>query len=141
MADARPHLQEEILADLLRTRLVMPSRVPGVLAEVGGYELLRQLGVGSMGAVFLGRSARSPKGPGDSSLVVVKLLKPFFLTKPSFQQRFVREAVRLSRLSHPHLLPVLKFHPIPTPRLTRFCWPRAAPRAAVRSSARPRPIS
>jgi eukaryotic-like serine/threonine-protein kinase len=118
--ELRPDLTPEVVADFLRTRLVAASATPGVLASIHGYELLRLLGVGGMGAVFLARSVPDRRAAAEPSQVAVKLLRPGFLAKPSFHQRFIQEAARLSRLSHPNLLPVLKVSPDPTVSAAAF---------------------
>ena len=100
---------DELLAHLLSLHFLAPSSEPGVLATVAGYRLLRILGVGGMGVVFLARPA--PASLTAPAFVVVKVLKPFFLSRPPMQRRFLQEAVRLSRLSHPNLLPVLEVSP------------------------------
>ncbi len=75
---------------------------------IAGYRLLRVLGKGGMGAVFLGQRF-------DDSLAqaALKILLPsqYVLseTRTAFQTRFMREAKALSSLHHPHIVPVLSY--------------------------------
>jgi eukaryotic-like serine/threonine-protein kinase len=104
-------LQEEIVCDLLRTRLLTPSTQSGILGEIEGYGLVRLLGAGGMGVVFLAQASKAVPALESSQLVALKLLKPVYLAKPAFQARFTHEAERQSNLSHPNLLPVLARSP------------------------------
>jgi hypothetical protein len=60
---------------------------PGDPFELGGYRLLRRLGQGGMGAVFLGRSA-------SGRLVAVKVIRPEYASEPEFRGRFHSEVNR-----------------------------------------------
>ncbi len=66
----------------------------------GRYEILRELGRGGMGAVFLAQ---------DLSLdreVAIKVLPPEFAAQPALRERFVREAKLAASLSHPNIIHV-----------------------------------
>jgi serine/threonine protein kinase len=73
---------------------------------IAGYRLLRVLGKGGMGAVFLGLDAAQ-------SQAALKILLPsqYVLseTRTTFQARFMREAKALSSLNHPHIVAVLSY--------------------------------
>jgi serine/threonine protein kinase len=73
---------------------------------IAGYRLLRVLGKGGMGAVFLGLDAAQ-------SQAALKILLPsqYVLseTRTTFQTRFIREAKALSSLNHPHIVSVLSY--------------------------------
>jgi len=62
--------------------------------QIGPYRVLRELGRGGMGVVFLAEDASGVR-------VALKLLRG--ATGPA-RQRFAREAEALSRLSHPHVV-------------------------------------
>src|SRR5690348_14273408 len=58
---------------------------PGDPQRIGGYRLLRRLGGGGMGQVFLGRSR-------GGRLVAVKLMRPELADgDPQFRHRFAQE--------------------------------------------------
>jgi hypothetical protein len=68
---------------------------------VAGYAVVRSLGVGGMGAVYLVRHPRLPR------LDALKLLRPEFSADPDFAARFLREADLVAGLSHPNIVSVL----------------------------------
>jgi Protein kinase domain len=72
--------------------------------EVGqvfaGYTILRVLGSGGMGQVYL---ASHPRLPREDAL---KVLPPELTGDPEFRARFVREADLAAGLSHPHIVRV-----------------------------------
>jgi eukaryotic-like serine/threonine-protein kinase len=75
-----------------------PTLSPGDM--VGRYKVLRSIGVGAMGEVFLGV---------DDSLgrrAAIKLLGLKHLENETVRERFLREARALARLSHPNLITV-----------------------------------
>jgi hypothetical protein len=68
---------------------------------IAGYTVVRQLGSGGMGAVYLVRHPRLPR------LDALKLLKAEFSVDPDFSRRFLREADVVAGLSHRNIVPVL----------------------------------
>ncbi|MGY1808781.1 protein kinase [Blastococcus sp. SYSU D00669] len=70
-------------------------------ASVGGYTLVRELGSGGMGAVWL---ARHPNLPRD---VALKVMHPGLARTPGLRARFEREAEMVCRMSHPNVVDVL----------------------------------
>ncbi|MGC0416657.1 serine/threonine-protein kinase [Embleya sp. AB8] len=68
--------------------------------EIGGYRLLRQLGSGGMGRVYLGRGARG-------RLVAVKVVRPELADDPEFRVRFRREVEAGRRVRGPWTAAVL----------------------------------
>ena len=68
---------------------------------IAGYTVVRQLGSGGMGAVYLVKHPRLPR------LDALKLLKPEFSTDPDFSRRFLREADVVAGLSHRNIVTVL----------------------------------
>jgi serine/threonine protein kinase len=69
--------------------------------QIGDYRLLRQLGKGSFGTVYLAEHFY------DNTPAAVKLLQ-FPLTSPKHLRDFLNEA-RTIRLQHPHIVPLLDF--------------------------------
>jgi serine/threonine protein kinase len=66
--------------------------------EISGYEVIRQLGAGGMGQVFLVQHPRLPRRDA------MKLLDPGVSRNDEFKTRFRREADLLSQLSHPNIV-------------------------------------
>jgi serine/threonine-protein kinase len=69
-------------------------------ALVGRYSLVRELGRGGMGIVFLARDVALDRP------VAIKLLPPEFAISAHHRERFLREARTAARLSHPHIVPI-----------------------------------
>jgi formylglycine-generating enzyme required for sulfatase activity/predicted Ser/Thr protein kinase len=70
-------------------------------ALAGRYALVRELGQGGMGAVFLGKDAKLGRE------VAIKVLPP---TTRAYlgSERFQREVQLVARLSHPHIVPLFE---------------------------------
>ena len=68
------------------------------------YQLLRQLGQGAMGTVWL---ARRSLGNGDSDLVALKFMAPSVRDRPKARERFRREVQQSIAFHHQHLVKVL----------------------------------
>jgi len=71
--------------------------------SVGRYQIVRKLGDGGMGAVYL---AHDPRFPRD---VALKILHPQFSQDSNFRQRFEREARTIAALEHHAIVPVHDF--------------------------------
>ncbi|WP_276553232.1 serine/threonine-protein kinase [Mycobacterium lentiflavum] len=69
-------------------------------ASFAGYTVVRLLGAGEMGEVYLARHPRLPR------LEALKVLRADLSADPNFQKRFIREADRASQLWHPHIVAV-----------------------------------
>src|SRR5438270_10149758 len=80
-----------------------PDRVaPGTLPErFGPYRIVRRLGKGGMGTVFLARDTRLDR---DVALKICHLSE-----HPHALERFRREAKAAANLSHPNLCPVYEY--------------------------------
>jgi serine/threonine protein kinase len=70
---------------------------------LGQYQVIEQIGQGGMATVF---RAFQPSLERD---VAIKIMPPYYINQPGFQERFVREAKAVARLEHPHILPVHDF--------------------------------
>ncbi|MET0404297.1 MAG: serine/threonine-protein kinase [Cystobacter sp.] len=68
---------------------------------IPGYELLRVLGRGGMGEVWLARQLSLERQ------VAVKVLPPRLAKDPEFVQRFDKEATALATLSNPHIVQII----------------------------------
>jgi len=72
----------------------------GVDSTFAGYTIVRLLGAGGMGEVYL---AKHPQLPRNDAL---KLLGSNVSADPTFRERFLREADLACRLWHPHIVGV-----------------------------------
>jgi len=72
-------------------------------ATIGKFEILRQLGQGAMGEVYLGRD------PGLQREVAIKTIRPGTDFGPEASARFEREARAGGGLSHPNVAMVYEF--------------------------------
>jgi serine/threonine-protein kinase len=75
-----------------------PPAAPALPERFGRYEVLRPLGRGGMGSVYLARDTQLDR------LVALKV--PLFDGDPARARQFVREARAAAAVRHPHLCPV-----------------------------------
>ncbi len=110
-------LRDEITRTLLRFRgvnekpsspreigpvaLARPELEAG--AELGSYRILKRLGWGGMGHVYLATDSRLGRH------VALKLLPPELTSDPVFLLRFQQEAKTASALNHPNILTIYDF--------------------------------
>jgi serine/threonine protein kinase, bacterial len=73
----------------------MPLRIGETFA---GYRILRLLGSGGMGEVYLVQHPRLPRHDA------LKVLRPEVFSDTSFRERFIREADLAAGLLHPHIV-------------------------------------
>ncbi|MFF4018884.1 serine/threonine-protein kinase [Streptomyces sp. NPDC001843] len=89
---------------------VQPAR-PGDPSRIGPYRIVGRLGAGGMGTVHAGVTR-------DGMRVAVKVIHPEQAQEPEFRARFRREVELSSRVTGPHLVPLLAADPdAPTPWL------------------------
>jgi serine/threonine-protein kinase len=72
----------------------MPERDSLVGETVGNYRILKSLGVGGMGVVYLGEN------PEIESKVAIKVLLPGYVSNPKITKRFLDEARAVNRIGH-----------------------------------------
>ncbi len=78
-------------------RLAAPS-----LRRIGRFEVVRLLGEGGFGLVYLARDTKLDR------LVAIKIPKPQVLASASTIRRFIREGNAAAALNHPHIVPVFE---------------------------------
>ena len=100
LLDGREDLRAEV-EEALRLARRVAVRPASLLPEVPGYEILRPLGHGGMGTVYLARQARL----GDR-MVALKLLPEAAAHSPRARERFLAEARALARLRHPGVVSI-----------------------------------
>jgi sugar lactone lactonase YvrE len=88
------------VAELIALRMLLPPARPGLLATLDEYEIIRLLGTGGMGLVFLARPA------GTNREVAIKMVRSEFVTNQEVVRRFLKEAGHLRRLRHSNIVPV-----------------------------------
>ncbi|MFI5688719.1 serine/threonine protein kinase [Streptomyces sp. NPDC051636] len=89
---------------------VQPAR-PGDPSRIGPYRIVGRLGAGGMGTVHAGVTSGGMR-------VAVKVIHPEQAQEPEFRARFRREVELSSRVTGPHLVPLLAADPdAPTPWL------------------------
>ncbi len=103
LADALVKLGIITLAqrDTLEQRLVAQQRTG--LARLLHYRLLRKVGEGAMGAVYLAQDERADRQ------VAIKVLPRSAAARPGFVEWFQREADAAGRLNHPNLVRAFSF--------------------------------
>ncbi|HEX4124546.1 MAG TPA: protein kinase [Tepidisphaeraceae bacterium] len=68
--------------------------------KLGGYEIIKRLGQGGMGAVYLARQVSLDRP------VAVKVMDPRLARDPSFVARFTREAYAAAQLTHHNIVQI-----------------------------------
>jgi serine/threonine protein kinase len=79
-----------------------PPRAPDELGWLGEYRVLRVLGTGGMGVVFLAEDSQLGRP------VALKVLRPELAANGDFRQRFLREARLAAALQHDHVVTVYR---------------------------------
>ena len=79
------------------------SGMPGAMASFGKYHVVRSIGKGGMGEVFLARDL------GLEREVAIKIVHPHLVTDATFVARFQREARIVAQLRHANIVPLFEF--------------------------------
>src|SRR5262249_40847095 len=77
-----------------------PTDIPSIL---GGYHILKELGRGGMGAVYLARQVSLNRN------VALKVMKPQWANNATFVARFTREAYAAAQLTHHNVVQIYDF--------------------------------
>ena len=87
--------------------LVVGKKEAQIPTTIGRYEILRSLGKGGMGEVFLA------KDPAFGRTVALKRIRPDLAKNGTIRSRFLREAKVASSLTHPSIVPIFEIDPKP----------------------------
>ena len=79
------------------TAPIQRSRLP---ERLGGYRIVRELGQGAMGAVYLAKQVSLDR------LVALKVIQQKFAKNPTFLARFTREAYAAAQLTHHNVVQI-----------------------------------
>ncbi len=96
-ANAKSFL-ENPAAEEVASLIIEPPKNHEAEKSFGHYEIIRQIGAGGMGEVYLARDKKLDRK------VAVKILNEKFAKHESNLQRFVQEAKAASALNHPNIL-------------------------------------
>jgi len=80
--------------------VIGPPRREGFVGSLGRYDVVRWLGMGGMGIVFLAHDSRLDRP------VAIKALHPLRASDPTSRQRFLREARAIAALRHDHIVAI-----------------------------------
>jgi hypothetical protein len=81
----------------IRHDFLAPPQGPGEIGRLGGYRILKVLGGGGMGIVFLAEDLRLKR------LVALKTMRPNVAESSAERQRFFREAQAAAAVKHDHV--------------------------------------
>src|SRR5437773_5641443 len=82
---------------------LMSSPSPSIGQILGHYRILEQIGAGGMGVVYRAHDERLDRD------VAIKVLPPGAIADEAARKRFRKEALTLSKLSHPNIAMVFDF--------------------------------
>ncbi len=86
---------------------IEPDKIPkkdDVVEQVGPYQILKSIGKGGMGEVFLAYDTTCGRK------IALKKIRSDLLQHPLLQSRFLREARITSQLTHPTIVPIYTIH-------------------------------
>jgi len=78
----------------------VPPNPPDMPAQIGGYKIVRELGRGAMGAVYLARQLSLDRE------VAIKTIQGRWADNPTFIARFTREAYAAAQLAHHNVVQI-----------------------------------
>ncbi len=97
----------DALATVDQNAIMLKEHAPlegEVIGSIGHFLLLKSIGRGGMGEVFLAFDTISGRR------VALKRIRPDLLASPQLKSRFVREARITSQLIHPSIIPIYNLH-------------------------------
>src|SRR5262249_16071962 len=91
-------LSQQITRDVYD--FLAPAEGPDELGRLGGYRVLKVLGAGGMGVVFLAQDVKLKRS------VALKAMRPSLAASSSAGQRLLREAQAAAALKHDHIITI-----------------------------------
>src|SRR5262249_32005646 len=88
------------------SRTTPDNAVPPALADHPKYRVIRRLGTGGMGSVWLAEHTVMNRQ------VAVKVIRPDLLAKPGATERFLREVRAAAKLHHPNIVTAFDAEPV-----------------------------
>lgn len=79
---------------------LMPAQASDEIGRLGSFRVLRELGRGGMGVVFVAED------PHLARRVALKVMRPTLLSQPAARQRFLSEARAVAALKHDHIVAI-----------------------------------
>ena len=101
LIEGREHLRGSVEEIVHLARRVADGDVAPSALSLPGYEIVRELGRGGMGTVYLARQERL-----GERLVALKVLPPSLALSSRARERFRVEVIGVARLHHPHIVRV-----------------------------------
>lgn len=109
LSPSSPHAQTTIAGDNLGAEsnsevydFLAPPQSPDELGRLGSYRVLKVLGSGGMGVVFLAEDTHLERK------VALKAMKPWLASSESAKKRFLREARAAAAIEHDHIIGVFQ---------------------------------
>src|SRR5579884_612606 len=100
--EARPVAESTVGAgrDVTQFPFLRPPQASDETGRLGGYRVLRVLGGGGMGVVFVAEDLKLNRR------VALKVMQPDTAANPNGRKRFLREARAVAALQHDHIVPI-----------------------------------
>jgi formylglycine-generating enzyme required for sulfatase activity/Leucine-rich repeat (LRR) protein len=96
------HVPLEEVAPADDLGFLAPAEQADEIGRLGGYRVLKVLGSGGMGIVFLAEDVRLERR------VALKVMQPILAASPSARERFLREARAAAALKHDHVVTIFQ---------------------------------
>jgi eukaryotic-like serine/threonine-protein kinase len=84
-----------------RFDFLAPAEAADEIGRLGSYRVLRPLGAGGMGVVFLADDPRLKRR------IALKVIKPELVQRPEVRERFLREAQAVAQVEHDNIVAIL----------------------------------
>jgi Tol biopolymer transport system component/tRNA A-37 threonylcarbamoyl transferase component Bud32 len=79
-----------------------PAEAPDEIGRLGGYRVLKELGKGGMGVVFLAEDVKLNRR------IALKVMRPSIAASGEARQRFLHEAKATAQIEHEHIIAIFR---------------------------------